>query len=286
MRVYVIPVTRLRWALHCNPVNAVPTRMTQWALKASGKWSQWAVYPRESWRGRIYAYGESLMDRIDFREYFLKEIPTKDEGRLVSKVDIVAPALLSESEIIAELRALAQRQEPYHGRWMKYCCYMVPLTSLFTVVPVVPNFPLFYNLFRVYSHYKARHGARHLLHMLDRGSYEVVHDSELSRWYEGAAPRRLDSPDSRTLPAASGRCSPSEAPLLGPESDAADADQRTLEGGAPLLEDPVLVTDGDVASMGTYLQLPLFESAIRRARHQIVARLSKPPPPPSPPPSR
>ncbi|KAJ2714184.1 hypothetical protein H4R19_001861 [Coemansia spiralis] len=278
MRVYVVPVTRLRWALHCNPVNAVPTRMTRWALKASGKWSEWAVYPRESWRGRIYAYGESLMDRIDFKEYFLKEIPTRSEGHMVAKVDIVAPALLGESEIISELRALALSKEPYHGRWMKYCCYMLPVTSLFTVVPVVPNFPLFYNLFRVYSHYKARHGAQHLLHMLDRGTYEIVYDSELGRWYEGAARQQVGSPDTRTLPANSGSSTPSEAPLLGPGPDASDADQRTLESGTPLLEDTVLISDSDIARMAAHLQLPMFEPAIRRARHQIVAHLSKPPP--------
>ncbi|KAJ1736099.1 hypothetical protein LPJ61_000148 [Coemansia biformis] len=278
MRVYVIPITRRQWALHCNPVNAVPTRMTRWALKASGKWNQWAAYPRESWRGRIYTYGESLMDRIDFKEYFLKEIPTKSEGHLVTKVDIVAPALLGKSEIVSELRALVQRQEPYHGRWMKYCCYLLPLTSLFTVVPVIPNFPFFYNLFRVYSHYKARHGAQHLLHVLDRGTYEIVYDSELSRWYQGAAERQMSSPDARTLPADSGAGTPSERPSSSHTPDVSDIDQQTLEIGTPLLKDPVLITDGDISRMAAHLQLPLFEPAVRRARHQIVAALSKPPP--------
>ncbi|KAJ2819682.1 hypothetical protein IWW50_005369, partial [Coemansia erecta] len=181
MRIFVVPITRARWALHCHPINAVPTRMTKWAAIASEKWGKWAVYPRDTWRGRIYSYGESLMDRIDFREYFLKEIPTKSEGAMVRKVDIVVPALLSESEVIGELRLLAQKQIPYHSRWMKYSCYMLPVSSLFTVVPIIPNFPFFYNLFRVYSHYKAQHGARHLLHLLDEGSYEVVADSELGR---------------------------------------------------------------------------------------------------------
>ncbi|KAJ2791921.1 hypothetical protein H4R20_006804 [Coemansia guatemalensis] len=279
MRVFAIPVTRTQWALHCHPINAVPTRMTQWALKASDRWSKWAVYPRDTWRGKIYAYGERLMDRIDFKEYFLKEIPTKSEGAMVSRVDIVAPALLNEPEIIARLRSLAQRQEPYHGRWMKYCCYMLPISSLFTLVPVIPNFPFFYNLFRVYSHYKARHGAQHLLHLLDRNAYQVTFDPELNSWYQGAMGQRLDSPDSRTLPGS--ECADSRGPDYSSTSRSpaeSDLDQSTIDCGDPLLEEQPLITDNDIARMAAHFQLPLFESTIRRARHQIVAGLSKPAP--------
>ncbi|KAJ2162876.1 hypothetical protein GGF46_000259 [Coemansia sp. RSA 552] len=271
MRIFVVPVTRMRWALHCHPVNMSPTRMTKWAATASDKWNKWSVYPQDTWRGKIYSYGESLMDRIDFREYFLKEIPTKSEGAMVSQVDIVAPTLLSESEVLRELRSLAQRQIPYHSRWMKICCYLLPVSSLFTLVPVIPNFPFFYNLFRVYSHYKARHGAQHLLHQLDRGSYRVDFDQELSRWYEGAMGSRFGSPDSQTIANQSpGYASISESP------EGSDSDQQTLENGLPLLEEPPLITDNDISRMAEHFQLPLFEPAIRRARHQIVSSLSKP----------
>ncbi|KAJ2082229.1 hypothetical protein H4R24_001751 [Coemansia sp. RSA 988] len=277
MRVFAIPVTRTQWALHCHPINAVPTRVTRWALKASDRWSKWAVYPRDTWRGKIFTYGERLMDRIDFKEYFLKEIPTKSEGAMVGQVDIVAPALLNEPEIIAGLRSLAQIQEPYHGRWMKYCCYLLPISSLFTLVPVVPNFPFFYNLFRVYSHYKARHGAQHLLHLLDRNAYQVTFDPELNSWYEGAMNQRLDTPDSRTLPGsecdASRRTDYSSTSRSPEESD---HDQSTVDCGDPFLEESPLITDNDITRMAAHFQLPLFESAIRRARHQIVAGLSKP----------
>ncbi|KAJ1642171.1 hypothetical protein LPJ64_005953, partial [Coemansia asiatica] len=185
MRVFVIPITRTQWALHCHPTNSVPTRLTRWAGTAYEKWSKWSEYPRSSWRGKIYAYGETLMDKIDFREYFLKEIPSKSEAGTVTGMEIIAPDIISRSEIIRELRALAVTQVPYHSQWMKYCCYLLPVSSLFTLVPVIPNFPLFYNMFRVYSHYKAGHGAQHLLHLIESGEYQVCHDLELSRWYAG-----------------------------------------------------------------------------------------------------
>ncbi|KAJ2373757.1 hypothetical protein IW150_003464 [Coemansia sp. RSA 2607] len=278
MRVFVIPITRTQWALHCHPANSVPTRMTRWAAVAYEKWSKWSTYPRNSWRGKIYAYGETLMDKIDFREYFLKEIPTKSEGALVSKVDIIAPSLVTQSEILHELRVLAATQDPYHRKWMKYCCYLLPISSLFTLVPVVPNFPFFYNLFRVYSHYKASHGARHLLHFLDSGAYEVVHDSELSRWYSGGAiPGPSSTPDSRTVAGSGDSYNEARTPNSCSDRGNDDFDHQTLESTSRLLEDdPPLITDNDIARMASHFMLPAFESAIRRARHQIISEKTKP----------
>ncbi|KAJ2664733.1 hypothetical protein IWW48_000681 [Coemansia sp. RSA 1200] len=266
MRIFIIPVTRTLWAFHCQPINAVPTRMTKWATSASERWSKWSVYPSTSWRGKIYTYGETLMDKISFKEYFLKEIPTKSEGALVSKVDIVVPNILSETEVVNDLRALIAKQEPYHARWIWYCCYMLPVSSLFTLVPVIPNFPFFYNLFRVYSHYKARHGAQHLQHLFERGAYEVIFDSELSKFYQSA----YGSIESTV---------PSQGSSSDDASDASERqslDNRTLESGLPLLEhDPPLITDEDITRMALYFQIPSFESAVRRARHQIIADISK-----------
>ncbi|KAJ2539030.1 hypothetical protein EV175_006393 [Coemansia sp. RSA 1933] len=247
--------------------------MTKWATTASEKWNKWSAYPPTSWRGKIYTYGETLMDKISFKEYFLKEVPTKSEGALVSKIDIVVPNILSEVEVLNDLRALVATQEPYHARWVWYCCYLLPVSSLFTLIPVIPNFPFFYNLFRVYSHYKARHGAQHLQHLFDRGAYEIVFDSELSKIYQ------------TTTYASTGSTTPNQDPSSSPPSDGDSIpdgrrsfDNRTLESGLPLLEDdPPLITDSDIARMATYFQVPTFESAVRRARHQIIANISKHP---------
>ncbi|KAJ2723287.1 hypothetical protein GGI07_002715 [Coemansia sp. Benny D115] len=257
--------------------------MTRWAATAYEKWSKWSSYPRNSWRGKIYSYGETLMDRIDFREYFLKEIPTKSEGAMLTKVDIIAPSIISESEIIRELRELAIKQEPYHSRWMKYCVYLLPVSSLFTLVPVIPNFPLFYNMFRVYSHYKARHGAQHLLHFLDTQAYEVVHDSELSRWYSGGGTSSATAtPDSRTVAGSAESVNGGPSPRPQSSNDSLndrmfEDDRRTLESSDRLLEeDPPLISDNDISRIASYFMVPSFEPAIRRARHQIIAQVVKP----------
>ncbi|KAJ2890765.1 hypothetical protein IWW38_003955 [Coemansia aciculifera] len=282
MRVFVIPITRTRWALYCHPANIAPTRLTKWAGVASEKWSKWSTYPTTTWRGKIYAYGETLMDKIDFKEYFLKEIPSKDEGALVSKADIIAPSFVAKTEVLKELDLLVKTQIPYHSKWMKISCYLLPVTSLFTLIPVIPNFPLFYNLFRVYSHYKAQHGAKHLAHLLESRAFEVVQDSELARWYErrergesvmGLSQNSASSESLGSTTAARSTTGQStNGRLREPEFD-----QDTLESGTPLLEDPALVSDSDIAEMALYFDAPAFEHAVRRARHQIIAQAAKPP---------
>ncbi|KAJ2730031.1 hypothetical protein IW152_005404 [Coemansia sp. BCRC 34962] len=277
MRIFVIPITRTRWALHCHPANITPTRLTKWASVASEKWNKWSAYPRTTWRGKIYAYGETLMDKIDFKEYFLKEIPSKDEGALVSKADIIAPSFVAKTEVLKELDLLMKTQVPYHSKWMKISCYLLPVTSLFTLVPVIPNFPLFYNLFRVYSHYKARHGAKHLAHLLESQAFEIVQDSELSRWYDGTRSMSgslQNSGSEASLGSTAAARSNTGYSTIG---NRAGDDLDSLENGTPLLEDPALITDSDIAEIARYFDAPTFEHAVRRARHQIIAQMAKPP---------
>ncbi|KAJ1940047.1 hypothetical protein FBU59_003923 [Linderina macrospora] len=203
------------------------------------------------------------MDRIDFNEYFMKEVPTKTEGAMVSQVDIIAPRFLDESEILKHLRKLAEEREPYHSKWMKLCMYSLPVTALFSLVPFVPNFPMFYNIFRVYSHYKAKHGAHHLAHLLHAGNIEIVYDSGMDQWYNG------------------GTVSQQDTPVVGSGSDdgystfGGGLDQSGIENGMPLLESPPMVSDEDVAQMAIYFGVPMLEPSVRRARHQIIAALRK-----------
>ncbi|ORX70528.1 hypothetical protein DL89DRAFT_256740 [Linderina pennispora] len=263
MRIFVIPITRSQWALHCHPANVTPTRLSRWAQTASEKWNNWAHHPKDSWRGRVHSYGERMMDKIDFKEYFMKEVPTKAEGAMIGQVDIIAPRFLDSSDILKQLRTLAEEREPYHSRWMKLSAYCLPFTALFSLVPFVPNFPMFYNIFRIYSHYKAKHGAHHLAHLLHSGSIEVVNDSGMDQWYNGGAVSQQDTP------------------VVGCESDDGYStfdgglDQSSIENGVPLLESPPMVSDEDLAQMAVYFGLPMLEPSVRRARHQIIAALSK-----------
>jgi len=61
---------------------------------------------------------------------------------------------MKEAQVSAEFRTLLDHRIPYHRKYMIYSALCVPVTSLFTIVPVVPNIPFFYNAYRLWSHWK------------------------------------------------------------------------------------------------------------------------------------
>jgi hypothetical protein len=46
---------------------------------AGRKWEGLALADRKSMKGRLYAAGQQLLDRIDYNEYFLKSVPLRKE---------------------------------------------------------------------------------------------------------------------------------------------------------------------------------------------------------------
>ncbi|KAI9206758.1 mitochondrial K+-H+ exchange-related-domain-containing protein [Polychytrium aggregatum] len=78
------------------------------------------------------------------------------------------PARLSTSQIQHELETLANRRTPYHQRLFILSTLLVPVSCLATILPG-PNVFLAYNLFRVYSHWRAYQGARTLQHWTRNG---------------------------------------------------------------------------------------------------------------------
>lgn len=59
-----------------------------------------------------------------------------------------------------------------------------PLTWPFAIIPVIPNFPLFYVLWRAWSHYKAWRGALYLENLLKLGMIVEQPSKELDKVYQ------------------------------------------------------------------------------------------------------
>lgn len=65
-------------------------------------------------------------------------------------------SLLDGPAVQHHLEHLLQVKEPYHKKYMYYSAYWVPVACTFAIVPLIPNIPLAYNLFRLYSHYTGK----------------------------------------------------------------------------------------------------------------------------------
>lgn len=66
------------------------------------------------------------------------------------------PSLLSPAPLLSTLKEQLAHRGPHHKQAMIKCLLVAPLTFPFAIIPLVPNFPLFYVLWRAWSHYRGR----------------------------------------------------------------------------------------------------------------------------------
>ncbi|KAF9425462.1 hypothetical protein BGZ76_003238 [Entomortierella beljakovae] len=189
MRLFFIPISRNAKLMHChstlpqNSSSSYINRATRWA---GGKWEDLSKSKPDSMQLKLYVAGSRMLEKIEHRETFLKEVPAKEDVTITSK----------ESQVQTEFSQLLQQRIPYHRKNMIYSVMWVPVTSLFTIVPVIPNIPFFYNAFRIWSHWKAYNGAKHLELLLKNGSLDfqpsdalnfgLAHDPEFAVFFTGS----------------------------------------------------------------------------------------------------
>ncbi|KAF9585866.1 hypothetical protein BGW38_000335 [Lunasporangiospora selenospora] len=145
---------------------------------------------------KLYGAGSKMLEKLEHQETFLKEVPAKEDLAKATIVPFLYPSTLAEAKVQAEFKALVEQRIPYHRRYMIFSALWVPFTSLFTLVPLVPNIPLFYNAFRLWSHWKAYSGAKHLDLLLKNGAleyqpsdvlnYGLQHDPEFAVFFTGS----------------------------------------------------------------------------------------------------
>lgn len=91
------------------------------------------------------------------------------------------PTLLHPSSLLLSLTRLTTQRTPYHRTRLLYCLVGMPLTIPFALVPVVPNLPFFYLVWRAYSHWRAWKGAEYLRGLLEQGRVEGRASQEIER---------------------------------------------------------------------------------------------------------
>lgn len=168
------------------------------------------------------------------------------------------PSILKSESLESELKELLDQRVPYHKKYMKYSAYWVPISCTFVIVPLVPNIPLAYNLFRLYSHYKAYKGAEHLKSLSDYGSLEyapnsaidgVLNNIEFTHANDLKFPKQVEQAFID---------SPKKPNLISLEED--------VEG---------VLNNKDIKLLVERLQVPGLEMELNRARLQILKSIAK-----------
>ncbi|WVQ95104.1 hypothetical protein IAU59_002198 [Kwoniella sp. CBS 9459] len=162
--------------------------------KASDTWLKLGQKPKDSWTYWFYAKGEKLMDRIEYEEWALKAVKEnegvkvdKDGNILSEKIEIplLRPTLSDTAlpPLLPKLHRLLIHRIPYHRKMMWRSLIFTPVTWPFAIIPVIPNFPFFYVLWRAWSHYKAWRGALYLEILLKNGLIVEKEDKQLTEIY-------------------------------------------------------------------------------------------------------
>ncbi|KAI8071251.1 mitochondrial K+-H+ exchange-related-domain-containing protein [Gongronella butleri] len=194
MKFLAVPIVKNRLAFYCHSTSPTVSRITQLVDWSNKKWSELGQAKPETWKKRLYDKGDDILKRQDYREVFLKEIPTKEHlASPIEKATLVHALDISPEVIQHDLRRLVQERLPYHKKYMYRSAYWVPVACTFAIVPLIPNIPLAYNLFRLYSHYKAYKGAQHLHDLLENGQIQY-------KEVQGVPVETLASPETLEFP--------------------------------------------------------------------------------------
>ncbi|KAF2233656.1 hypothetical protein EV356DRAFT_486706 [Viridothelium virens] len=199
MRLFLLPISTRRTLIYCERVEpklaagSKPPLLDRVTQKVSQTWADWEKSEEKginAWKKTVTRYGNAAFKRIPYEEWGLKSVPPlSNKWREVirkdkPKIEVLFPGLfLKEQKVPEILEKLALERQPLHRQRMIWSAIGAPLTLPFALVPIIPNIPGFYLLFRAWSHYRAFFGARHLQTLLEHNCAVPRPSSTLDELY-------------------------------------------------------------------------------------------------------
>jgi len=268
MRLFLLPISTRRTLIYAEPIASTLPAAQQKYLdrlvnKANTTWTSWET-SSTTWKLKTTAYGNALFRRIAFEEWGLKSIPPlrKDSDTTgaggARTLQLRYPPAYTPAAVLPIVSQLATSRQALHRRRMWGAIALMPVTIPFGLIPVVPNLPFFYLLFRTYSHWRALQGAYHLAHLLERRLLSPSPSATLDALYTAG----LVYPDAAQARAA-GKVPGVEqtrevAALVGAQGDA---------------EEVLLLKGWNGKVLAERLKLPGLQIEIERAVEQVEAAL-------------
>lgn len=172
MRLYLLPISTRRTLLYAQRLGAPAAEKQTWSdwlqAKAARTWSGWEKKDK-GWQKSVVGYGNQILRRIPYEEWGLKSVPPlsqrRRQGELKGseKIEVVYPkSLLAMDKVPKILETLATEREALHKRRLIWCFVGMPITAPIALLPVIPNLPFFYLVYRAWSHWKALSGGKHI----------------------------------------------------------------------------------------------------------------------------
>lgn len=112
------------------------------------------------------------------------------------------PSLLSGNTLLSSLTNLTASRQPHHRQRMIWCIVGMPLTIPFIIVPVIPNLPFFYLVWRAWSHWRAFQSSKYLSDLIKQGRLIPTPSKELDQLLsKPASPEEIPPVSTKTAEA-------------------------------------------------------------------------------------
>ncbi|KAF1912903.1 mitochondrial K+-H+ exchange-related-domain-containing protein [Ampelomyces quisqualis] len=196
MRLFLLPVSTRRSLIYCERVHEKPPRarslVDRVTLKANETWAAWEKDDKAigNWKHKVTFYGNHAMKRIPYEEWGLKTLPSLTAQRKQSILEgrdtceVLFPGrYLKQEKLPGILEKLAKERQAMHRSKLIWSLVIMPFTAPFMLIPVIPNLPFFYVLYRAYSHWTALKGSRYLEFLLQHNLPTPAPSSALDQVY-------------------------------------------------------------------------------------------------------
>ncbi|ESK95780.1 hypothetical protein Moror_12392 [Moniliophthora roreri MCA 2997] len=199
--------------------------------KAAQTWASFGKAPEGSWKLKVFRGGERLVDRIDFEELALKGVdpslgPTirhpdlsgkkKDAtGNVVKPLIplLYPPSICSGESTLEHLKTLLSTRAPRHRKGFITWIFVMPLTAPFMIIPIIPNLPFFFCVWRSWSHYRAYRATQYLTALIEKKAIIPEGSAALDEIYQESSQNPLAStPSFPSSSVSSSESNPEDAP--------------------------------------------------------------------------
>ncbi|GAQ41808.1 hypothetical protein AtubIFM55763_002827 [Aspergillus tubingensis] len=193
MRLFVIPISTRQALIYARPLRRGPSQKPsihdRVIQKAAETWAKWEEADK-GWKKHLVSWGNRVQQRIPYQEWGLKSIPSLaavrrlDESYGTKKVDVLFPGNAIRPEKLQKmLQAIATERQDLHRRRMWLSLLATPLTAPVGLIPLVPNVPFFYLVYRAWSHGRALNGSKHLEFLLEKNLLNPISYPGLEELY-------------------------------------------------------------------------------------------------------
>ncbi|KFY45393.1 hypothetical protein V494_00971 [Pseudogymnoascus sp. VKM F-4513 (FW-928)] len=262
MRLYLLPISNRRTLLYCRRLNVSisddPTFIDRGTIRAAKLWADWETKD-SGWRKKVVDWGNTALKKIPYEEWGLKSIPPLSARRKAEEleagqatVEVSFPSgVIPMNEVSELLRRLGTERESLHKSRMVYCFIGMPISAPVALLPVIPNLPFFYLVYRAWSHWRALSGSKHIQFLINNDLIAPKVSPILDTLYAPGIMRAT-------------RGSPS---LGSKPPKSADSSTRLLKDQVP--HEVMLLEDGDSTLIANALELPELHAEIERAIWQV-----------------